>query len=809
MKNNYFILFFSVFLFFTAKKVDAQNGSMTVLNELALKQYAASYRNGHSIWIHLDKNIYTAGSSIWFSLYVSDNPFIAASATYKTVYVELVNESDSLIECILFNNQAEILAGKIELPDSIHTGSYRFRAYTKTVVQSIPELLAEKVIYVTKPFSVIQPGSMPMQRIYMPGKNASPRFSYFPEGGCIISGIPNNILISAYDAGGNPLQLQGKVTNTFDTTTIRFQTNEWGLGHFILPGIKNRKYKATIQYNGQTYYDSILLPPLIGSQVSVVKRTGKSITIRISLSDSLYKTKPASYLLGISNRKICFAANGKGMYEVEIPLANFPKGVATFNLYNEQKELVSCRSVFIKEEAIELAVNTNQKKYDPREWVKIDISVTDRSGKPLKSHFSVSVTDDSFLGNAIYDSIQLFRFLLRDWLFDKPMCTDRFAQLLNDDTSIDLVMLRMNKKMIGTVVEAATRPEEEILIVQGKVMTKKKEPLSNHTITLLSNQGGSIVKTTTTDSEGNFSFVLPDFYGTTLFNFQVRGAANNIINDAIVSLKDPGPPSWKKSDFIICENGTTSLETIKNYQKRLEQVAAPNKRVTILKESSTNDYYKSFNEMISKRRINKNSWIATPEMIDQAGEGSVGNVVLRAPGASLMGGYLTIQGGMRGVSGVVTARVEPLLIVNGVIVNAGGSSEIGMGTNLSPVLTFINSFSPRNVDFIEVLSGSEGAQYGTVGGNGVILIYTSANTRTGVSDNESNSGIHKRLINGYYISEAFRGPDYSEKQTKANYFSDNRTTIYWEGQSGTDSTGKKTIRFYIKRHFGASLLHQR
>ncbi len=62
--------------------------------------------------------------------------------------------------------------------------------------------------------------------------------------------------------------------------------------------------------------------------------------------------------------------------------------------------------------------------------------------------------------------------------------------------------------------------------------------------------------------------------------------------------------------------------------------------------------------------------------------------------------------------------------------------------------------------------------------------------------------MHPKFIKGYHLPEPFIGPDYSEKQPRSKYSSDNRTTLYWDGEAGTDSTGKTIIRFYCSDHSG-------
>lgn len=780
--------------------LQAQNENLGMLNEIANQYYNSPQKNELSRWVHLDRFLYTPGSDLWFSVFQLKAPNYGSSGAEKILYAELVNESDSLIRYVLLNKQALSLSGHIKLPDSLAAGRYTFRVYTKSLMEKNPEKVANTPLYIIHPLSVNSSFTTSSDKIFRPAGNQSVQFHCYPEGGSIISGVINKIIVTAFDAAGKPLEIEGKLTNLIDTVAIRFRTNKWGLAAITLLGIKNRKYVASMQYQGQKYSEEIPASPAVAWQLSVVERSANMIKLRVSLSDSLYKIKPASYVIGVAGGRIFFAANGKGMYEMNVPLNNFPAGVATFKLYDEQKQLVSNRAVYKQEESISVSIATNQKVYDAREWVKMDVNVNDYSGKPVDSRFSVSVTDDQYEINSPYDSLIRAGLLLRDWLGSKSFCPEQLPELIKDNQSMDWAMITQQHKAVENTIPADSIPE--MLTIKGKAFNKKNLPLSNHIITLFSNHGGSIVKTATTDEDGNFSFPLPDFFGTTLINFQVSDPKNVIVKDALLRIVDPAPPQWSKTKFAICPSNNITPEDISRIKLSYSENSDKFKKAKILKEVTVSGYYKAFNEIIEKKRVNKDSWIATPEMLDQVGDGSTANLILSAPGVMLMGGFVTIQGGMRGISGVVNAAVEPLVIVNGVQLNVGGASEMGIGINQSPVMNFLNTFSARNIDFIEVLTGSQGAQYGTVGGNGVILVYTNANPRTGLSEKDSKTGMHAQFIKGYHLPETFPSPDYSEKQKKSAYSADNRTTIYWNGQSGTDSTGKTTIRFYCSDHPG-------
>ena len=111
-----------------------------------------------------------------------------------------------------------------------------------------------------------------------------------------------------------------------------------------------------------------------------------------------------------------------------------------------------------------------------------------------------------------------------------------------------------------------------------------------------------------------------------------------------------------------------------------------------------------------------------------------------------------------------------------------------------PLLKFLNSFSFRSVDFIEVLSGAEAAYFGTRAFNGVILVHTKT-TQTEIGDAPAY-GIKSFSMAGYQAPVAFEQPDYSIKENRNAKFPDRRTLLYWNGDVLTDEKGKVSLDFY-------------
>ncbi len=94
-----------------------------------LSRYSDEYRQ-EKIHLHLDKPYYAIGDDIWFKAYIVNGEKNELSNISKILYVDLINESDSIKKTLRLPVNAGISYGDFKLSDSLAEGNYRLRAYT-------------------------------------------------------------------------------------------------------------------------------------------------------------------------------------------------------------------------------------------------------------------------------------------------------------------------------------------------------------------------------------------------------------------------------------------------------------------------------------------------------------------------------------------------------------------------------------------------------------------------------------------------------------------------------------------------------
>jgi hypothetical protein len=760
----------------------AQNKGIERIDSLSgyLMKYARSF-DKEKILLQTDRHFYTTGETIYFKLFPIDSITKQLTARPKKLYVDLVNNRDQVLGQLILNASDLKTSGEFFLNDSLKEGYYWIRAYTQKMISENLNDITVVPVYIVNARKRNFNDEMSVKKETV-DSFATPVVQIFPEGGNIISGINTTVGVKVTDQHGAPMVVSGIVKDNADSVYARFSTNSAGLSKFSFNPIWYHRY--SIYLLNKNKYDSIAALPAINffaGQIALLEQTDDHVKVRIVLQDSIYSKDYTTYLLAMNGDSICYSAIGKGMYELEIPLKNFSHGVASLLLFNTRKQLLSERDIFIKKENYNLTIHVNKDNYGPRENVKADVSLTDKNNKPLLAALAFAVTDTSV-------SDTMMNYFIKDTL-----------QNLSAE-NVDLVMLtRKNEypKWSSTDIlaepktlsdyektNAESSPEEKnnnsSFSISGIVINRKNLPAARKLVTIFSNKNYTLLNIDTTDINGRFKFYVPDYSDSTQFVVQVsnwRGKKEEgykILYDT-VSMPHFITPDYLKKKFAWNEK----LKRIINELSNLDSVAIGTGKEW-LKPVIVKRYKEKKVNYDETKRVSPFSHIITPDMINR-GARQTGNALLMIPGVHSTGNSIAI-GGPSGVDG---AMHEPLLVLNGVTMDTNA-----MGSHL---LDFVNLIPVSTIDFIEVLTGPEGAIYGMQGGNGVILINTTSHPRI---SQPNLSGLSSFYPKGFHRDEPFVMPDYNNKEMRDSKMPDLRKTIYWNGDIITSKEGKASVNFF-------------
>ncbi|MFD2145381.1 carboxypeptidase-like regulatory domain-containing protein [Mucilaginibacter antarcticus] len=100
------------------------------------------------VYVHMDKPYYALGDTIWFKGYVTIGSRHQLSKLSGAVYVDLINERDSLVKSLKLPVTAGMVMGDFVLVDDYKQGSYRIRAYTQWMRNAGPEYFFDRTFTV-------------------------------------------------------------------------------------------------------------------------------------------------------------------------------------------------------------------------------------------------------------------------------------------------------------------------------------------------------------------------------------------------------------------------------------------------------------------------------------------------------------------------------------------------------------------------------------------------------------------------------------------------------------------------------------
>lgn len=100
------------------------------------------------VYLHFDKPYYAVADTVWFKVYLTENQNFLSGIS-KIVYVDVINQRDSLIQTLKLQVNGGTAEGNIPLSmDHYKQGNYHFRAYTMWMLNSNDPAYFNKTFYI-------------------------------------------------------------------------------------------------------------------------------------------------------------------------------------------------------------------------------------------------------------------------------------------------------------------------------------------------------------------------------------------------------------------------------------------------------------------------------------------------------------------------------------------------------------------------------------------------------------------------------------------------------------------------------------
>ena len=134
------------------------------------REYCNSFPR-EEMYVHTDREEYIAGEDLWFTAYLFDRQSSGLSDGSSLAYIELLNPENRPVAQKRIKLEEGSGPGSLQLPDSLSTGIYTFRAYTGWMKNFLPGNCFMKHVHVSNALT---------EKKYIAGELAKPHLTEFP-----------------------------------------------------------------------------------------------------------------------------------------------------------------------------------------------------------------------------------------------------------------------------------------------------------------------------------------------------------------------------------------------------------------------------------------------------------------------------------------------------------------------------------------------------------------------------------------------------------------------------------------------------
>jgi hypothetical protein len=706
------------------------------------------------IYVHTDRTFYLAGERMWFSIYDLDGEFTAPDGISKIAYLEVL---DSAHRPVL---QAKVALrsgrgnGSLLLPLSISSGNYLLRCYTAWLKNFPPEDYFSQLLTIV---NTTLPGN-----VRQPDGSEQPDILFYPEGGNLVSNIPNRVSYQVFGSAGVPARGTGVITGPAGDTVQVLHWQEDGIGEFIWTPHGAGPYRAMIQLAGGDTLVRIL--PQVsdsGMTLEYFKTAQDSVLVTVHASPAI--TGPVSLTVheGSTTELALKQPLDSQVAIFRFSMNQLKEGVSTIQVFDGNHTGKAKRNFFRpSERRLVLHAAADEPTYSIRRKVTVQLDAENPAGSGLGADLSISVYR--------IDSLPAF---------DEPGI--RTAIWMNmtensqDEKDLDDQLLRTSTHGMASValVHGEYIPEYRGHIITGKVTDITNGRPAPGVLTFLSVPGKKLqMLGCMSNDSGMVHFDMRNFYGPGEIV-----AETDVMTDSNyrVEIFSPFSENFANTDIprlnlspllgpALADRGL-AMQVENNYQGQPQPV--------ILPTDSTAFFGKPFKTYM----LDDYTRFTTMEEVIREYVQEVG---LR--NRKGMYHFMTLDASSFVVQeGGVTQKMfdaDPLVLLDGV-----------------PVfdMNMIMALDPLKVQRLDVVA--DRYFYGPITAEGILSFTTYKGDLAGLQLSAQSLIMD---YDGLLPELSFHSPQYRDSSASAGHLPDFRSLLYWSPSLKTNSQGKGQFSFY-------------
>jgi hypothetical protein len=725
------------------------------------------------IYLHTDRSYYFCGQILWFKAYVENAANNEPLSLSKVAYVEVLNNLHQPVLQAKISLEDGSGKGAFALPLSLQSGNYELRAYTNWMKNDAADHYFKKLITVVNTTENLDPSLVKLPVKY--------EAQFFPEGGNLVNGLNSVVGFKINDDSGNGVDGTGVIVDQASDTVARFQTANFGMGHFSFSPEKEKKYTAMITLKDSSVIIKDLPKSLESGYVMHLSDEGNDVKVFVTAANP---TAQNVYLTASTNKRVEFSAeatlqNNRAVFTIS--KTYLKDGMAQVTLLTGNQEPV-CERLYFKRPKNKLLIDAKADKqfFNQRDKVNIDLSTTDVAGNLMAGNLSASVYRLDSLHKPEDENIFTYLWLSSDL---KGYIENPDYYFKNDDAETNEALGNLlltqgwrkfdkNISSLGSSLKNYV-PENRGHIVIGKVTNEITGKPAADVLVYLSVPGKRVqLYGCRSNSDGLVHFDLKDFYGDNQIVLQT-----NTTKDSIYRLEIFSPFSEDFSDgFLpalhVCENDRGDLEA-SNLHMEISN-AYHEKELQKLETLSidTTPFYHKPNKIYLLDNYTRFT------TIEEVMREYVTEVNVTRYGKEYHFSVFNEEG--FALSDMQPAEKlfshDPLMLLDGV-----------------PVfdVTKMLAYDPLKIQKLEVVTSRY--YWGPIVSDGIVSYTTYKGDLPGYTLNP-----HDVILDydGLQQSRVFYSPDYSSEKALQSRLPDFRDLLYWSPDVSTKQNGKGNLSFY-------------
>jgi hypothetical protein len=724
------------------------------------------------IYLQTDKPYYAAGDNIWFKLYITLGNGHRLSALSGAVNVELLDEQDSVKLWIRLPVTSGMARGDLALPDTLHQGKYRIRAYTNWMRNAGPDYYFDKQLTIGNENAPVAETKK--------AKEHKAAISFFPESGNLVNSLLSVVAFKAVGGDGLGIDVQGTVTDGQDNTVCTFNTSHLGMGQFSFTPQKGKDYKAQLTYADGSK-STIALPAALNSGYVLRINNADTANIYVQVTASAGLSAGQVYLYaqtGGETRYIAKSKPGIVPFNAVIPKSLFPSGIAQFTLFSSTGEPLNERIAFIDhpDELLKLDIHPDKLNTALQGKVTMDLDVYNTAGEPVTGSFSVAVIDENKVSSEEDKETTIMSQLLltadlRGYIEQPAYYFNKSGDSARNN--LDILMLTQGyrrfdwKPLLAGAIPPTVYIADRLPGILGTIKKSGGKPVAGAKVNLFAGDGSFFSPDITADEHGHFNFKNLVYKDSVKFVLQANSEKNgNKVNIVVDDTYNRDPKVTTVYPALMAAEEKEGLSKYFAASKELydqERKYGLNNHVKVLKEVNI--------RAVSAPKITQSSNLNGP---------GNANVVITAEDIDKRG------------------TIDLVHTIEKFVVSPMAKWAVFMLDGRRVPKDMVKSLSMSTISSVEYLSknSSYTTLYGNLGQNGVIVITTKGLGETEPGPvKEATPGLLTFAPKGYYLAREFYSPRYDNPKTDKT-LANLRNTIYWQPDLVTDKNGHASFEYY-------------